>query len=141
MLRRRGRRRAGWSSWCVLRSLWSWRLTVQEGLSLRRQAGQMSSEALVQRAPRLWRGEEPIKNRRAPAGATAAVQPEEFSGEESSAAQLDAATQTTAQSESGGGTEEGQGAGHDSRRRSRYNNGESQRIIAITTKLIYSWYA
>jgi RNA polymerase sigma-B factor len=108
------------------------RLTVQEGLSLRlageqlgvspmtdlrRQAGQMSSEALVQRAPRLWRGEEPIKNRRAPAGATAAVQPKEFSCEESSAAQLDAATQAAAHAEGSGGAEKREWAGHASRGR------------------------
>lgn len=101
------------------------RLTVLEGISLRRageqlgvspmtvlrrQAGLMSSEALLQRAPRLWRGEEPIKKPPGPQRATAAVQPEQFNGEESSAAQVDAAPQATAHAEGSAYAQQGQWA-------------------------------
>jgi hypothetical protein len=108
------------------------RLTLLEGLSLRRageqlgvspmtalrrQAGLMSCEALVQRAPRLWRGEVPIKKPPGSRRATAAVQQEEFNGEESSAAQVDAAPQATAHAEGSADAQQGQWAWDGSRGR------------------------
>jgi hypothetical protein len=59
------------------------------------------------------------------------VQPEELSCEESSAAQLDAATQAAAQAEGSGDAEEREWAGHASRRRGRGEGG-----CCISTRFI-----
>jgi hypothetical protein len=108
------------------------RLTLLEGISLRRageplgvstmtalrrQAGLMSCEALVQRAPRLWRGEEPIKKPPGSRRATAAVQPEELRCEGCSASQLNLAPQATAHAEGSADAQQGQWAWDGSRGR------------------------